>query len=144
DPDPGRWGGCASIHEPGRPPERRDRMADPLRCGLRLVDAENARDIVRYHSLLHDDFRGEVDGEVVSWSADDHAVAGVRSWAAEPEARVVVDSAEVAGGSVLLRYRVVRPGGGETPGSLVLEVHGDRIRRSWRYGASGRAPERRP
>jgi len=105
---------------------------DPLTCALRLVRADNERDLVRYHALLHEGFRGESHGEPVSLGADEEAAATVRSWAARPDARVVVEDAELAGGFVLLRYRVVE-GDRSHRAASVLEVRDGRVLRAWRF-----------
>jgi hypothetical protein len=117
--------------------------SDPLGCALRLVAADNGRDLVRYHALLADGFRGAVDGATVSRSADEDAVATARAWASHPTARVVVEDAEVVGGFVLLRYRVDEDGT-ERSGSSVLEIRDGRVLRSWRYGEQPRGAPARP
>ena len=107
-------------------------VLDPLVCALRLVRADNERDLVRYQALLAEHFRGEADGRPVALDADEEAAATVRSWAAHPDARVVIEDAELVGGFVLLRYRIVEPGS-ERRACSVLEVAGGRVVRAWRY-----------
>jgi hypothetical protein len=116
----------------GHAADARPVVQDPLVCALRLVRADNERDLVRYHALLAEHFRGEADGRPVALGADEEAAATARSWAAHPEARVVVEDAELVGGFVLLRYRVVEPGA-EHRAAAVLEILGGRVVRAWRY-----------
>ena len=108
---------------------------DPLRVALKMVKAVNQRDVVRYRATLSDTFRGESDGWLVASTGDEDGIRAVRSWAAHPDAHVVVEDAEVVGGFVLLRYRVV-DGDRSAKACSVLELRGSQIVRAWRYGVA--------
>lgn len=119
--------------------------SEALDVAQRVLDADNGRDAARYRSLLHDDYRAEVNGATGATNAEAEVAALESTWAGFSDGRTELIEMWASGNKVTLRYRLVgtqdRPWRGSPPsnrkidvaGCTILEVIDAKVKRVWRY-----------